>query len=145
MMRFQVSLPLWSVTSCLCIDKIPEVPKLVSNPKRYSISKLRLCHAPLKWLIQTCPHMSTSRCGKICVMLPKCSRKERRCGFSNCSSVEAAVSGRCCVFLGESKSTLFGLPKVDAIRNHSLRLFTTEQHNPNVQIYKIKGSIPTLL
>ncbi len=38
------------------------------------------------------------------------------------------------MFLCESKSTLFGLPKVDAIRNHSLRLFTTEQHNPNVQI-----------
>ncbi len=38
------------------------------------------------------------------------------------------------MFLGESKSTLFGLPKVDAIRNHSLRLFTTEQHNLNVRI-----------
>ncbi len=25
-----------------------------------------------------------------------------------------------CVFLCESKSTLFGLPKVDAIRNHRL-------------------------
>ncbi len=53
-----------SVTSCLCIDEIPELPKTkVSKPKRYSLSKLRLDHAPLKRLIQTRPHMSTSRCG----------------------------------------------------------------------------------
>ncbi len=76
----------------------------------------------LKRLIKTRPHMSTSRCGNICVMPPKCSRKERRCGFSNRSSVDAAMSGRRCVFLCESKSTLFGLPEVD--------LFTTEQHKP---------------
>ncbi len=38
------------------------------------------------------------------------------------------------MFLCESKIILFGLPKVDAIRNHRLRLFTTEQHNPNVRI-----------
>ncbi len=31
----------------LCIDKIPEVAKTkVSKPKRYSLSKLRFCHAP---------------------------------------------------------------------------------------------------
>ncbi len=52
MMRFQVLLSLWSVTSCLCIDKIPEVAKTkVSKPKRYSLSKLRLDHALLKRLI----------------------------------------------------------------------------------------------
>ncbi len=114
MMRFQVFLSLWSVTSCSCIDKIPEVAKTkVSKPKRYSLSKLRLCHAPLKQLIQTSPHMSTSLCGNIYIMQPKSSRKEIRRGFSNRSSVDAAVSGRSCVFLGESKSTLFGLPKVD--------------------------------
>ncbi len=119
MMRFQVVLSLWSVASCLGIDKIPEVAKTkVSKPKRYSLSKLRLCHAPLKRLIQTRPHMSTSRCGNICVMPPKYSRKERRRDFSNRSSVDAAMSGRIRVFLGESKSTLFGLPKVDAFRNH---------------------------
>ncbi len=118
-MRFQVFLSLWSVTGCLCIDKIPEVAKTkVSNPKRYSLSKLRFVHAPLKWLIQTHPLMSTSRCANICLMPPKCSCKERRCGFSNCSSVDAVVSGRRCVFLCESKSTLFGLLKEDAIRNH---------------------------
>ncbi len=111
-MQFQVLLSLWSVTSWLCIDKIPEVAKTkVSKPKRYSLSKLRFCHAPLKRLIQTRPHMSMSRCGNICVMPPKCSRKERRRGFSNRSSVHEAMSGRRCLFLGESKSTLFGLTK----------------------------------
>ncbi len=49
-------------------------------------------------------------------MPPKCSREERRHGFSNRSSVDAAVSGRRCVFLCENKSTLFGLLKVDAFR-----------------------------
>ncbi len=44
--------------------------------------------------------------------------KKRRHGFSNRSSAEAAMSGRHFVFLCESKSTLFGLPKVDAFRNH---------------------------
>ncbi len=38
-MRFQVLLSLLSVTSWLCIDKIPEVAKTkVSKPKRYSLS-----------------------------------------------------------------------------------------------------------
>ncbi len=63
---------------------------------------------PPKTAHSNTPHMSTSRCGNICV----------RHGFSN-SSVDAAVSGRRCVFQGESKSTLFGLLKVDAVRNHS--------------------------
>ncbi len=128
-MRFQVFFSLWSVTSWLCIDKIPEVAKTkVSKPKRYSLSKLRLVHALLKWLIQTRPHMSTSRCGNICVMPPKCTRKERRRGFSNRSSVDAAVSGRHCVFLCESKSTLFGLPRVDAIRIIKIIYNTTATH-----------------
>ncbi len=74
--------------------------------------------------------MSTSRCGNICVMPPKCSHKERRCGFSNHSSVDAAMSGRRCVFLCESKSTLFGLPKVDAIRNHWLRFVLNRTAQP---------------
>ncbi len=70
-----------------------------------------------KRLIQTCPHMSMSRCENICVMPPKCSRKERRHAFSNLL-MQAVVSGRRCVFLGESKSNLFALPKVDPVRNH---------------------------
>ncbi len=44
--------------------------------------------------------MSTSRCGKICITPPKCSRKERRCNFySRCSTVAAAtMSCSRCVF-----------------------------------------------
>ncbi len=42
-----VLLSLWSGTSCLCKDEIPEVAKTeVSKPKRYSLSKLRLVHTP---------------------------------------------------------------------------------------------------
>ncbi len=58
-MWFQVLLSLWGVTSWLCVDKIPEVTKTkVSKPKRYSLSKLRLVHVPLKRLIQTPPHIT---------------------------------------------------------------------------------------
>ncbi len=64
----------------------------------------------------------------------QCSREERRHGFSERSSVEAAMSGRRCVFLCESKSTLFGLPNVDAIRNHWLRFVYNRTANPNVRI-----------
>ncbi len=123
MMRFQVFLSLWSVTSWLCIDKIPEVAKTeVSKPKRYSLSKSRLCQAPLKTSTSnTPPHVYVTMLKYLC-NAAKMSRKERRRGFSDRSSVDAAVSGRLCVFLYESKSTLFGLPKVDAFRNHWLRL-----------------------
>ncbi len=76
------------------------------------------------------PHMSMSLCGNICIMPPKCSREERRRGFSKRSSVDAAVSGRRCVFLGESKSTLFDLPKVDAFTNHRLRLVYNRKAQP---------------
>ncbi len=87
MMWFQVLLYLWIVTSWLCIDKIPEIAKTeVSKPKRYSWSNLRFYHTPLKRLSQTHPHMSTSRCGNICI----------RHGFSNRNSVEAAVTERSC-------------------------------------------------
>ncbi len=51
-MQFYALLSLLSVTSSLCIDKIPEVAKTkVSKPKRYSLSKLRLKHAHLNRLI----------------------------------------------------------------------------------------------
>ncbi len=63
----------------LRIYKICKVAKIkVSNSKRYYLSKLRVCQAFLKRLIQTCPHMSTSRCGKICITPPKRIRNERR-------------------------------------------------------------------
>ncbi len=85
------------VCSCLYMYKICRVTKLkVSHKRVYSILKTRLIQTGLKKLIQTHPHTSTSRCGNICIMLPKCARKERRLGFSNRSSVDAAISGRCC-------------------------------------------------
>ncbi len=137
MLRFQVLLSLWSVTNCLCIDKNPEVAKTkVSKPKRYSLSKLRLCHAPLKRLIQTRPHMSTSRCGEICKTPPKCLRKERgRDFYSRCSVVAAAgaMSWRHC----ESETAFFGLPKEDTTRNQWLScIYNTvpEQYNANIRV-----------
>uniref|UniRef100_A0A671KSV7 Tight junction protein ZO-2-like n=1 Tax=Sinocyclocheilus anshuiensis TaxID=1608454 RepID=A0A671KSV7_9TELE len=55
------------------VRKIPEVAKTtVSKPKRYSLSKLRLCHTPLKRLVLKRPHISTSLCGDISIMRPKC-------------------------------------------------------------------------
>ncbi len=69
-------LSLWGVTSCLCIDKIPEVAKIkVSKPKRYSLSKVKTLPRPPKTA-----HSNTPRCGNICI----------RHGFCNSSSVEAA-------------------------------------------------------
>ncbi len=45
-MQFYVLLCLWSVTSCSCIYKICQAAQTkVSNPKRYSLLKLRLIHA----------------------------------------------------------------------------------------------------
>ncbi len=77
MVRFQVFLSLWSVTSWLCIDKIPEVAKTkVSKPKRYSLFKVKTLPSPLKWLIQTHPHMSTSRCGRFSKHRPNVLRKK---------------------------------------------------------------------
>ncbi len=57
-MRFQVFLSLWSATSGLCKDKIPEVAKTkVSKPKRYSLSKLRLPCPPKTGHSNTPPHV----------------------------------------------------------------------------------------
>ncbi len=107
-------LSLWSVTSCLCIDKIPEVAKTkVSKPKRYSLEKFRFNHAHLKRLIQTRPHMSTSRCGEICKTPPKCICKERGRDFYSRSSIVAAagvMSWRCC-FIVKAKLLCLGFQK----------------------------------
>ncbi len=87
-MRFQVLLSLWSVTSCLCIEKIPEAAKTKdSKPKRYSLSKNippkngSFKHAP------TCLRHCVC---KICKTPPKCIRNERRWSYySRCSVVAA--------------------------------------------------------
>ncbi len=59
MMRFQVFLSLWSVTSCLYLDKIPKVAKTkVSNPKRYSLWIFKACPCPPKMAhSNTPPHV----------------------------------------------------------------------------------------
>ncbi len=98
----------------LIVHRSAEVAKTkVSKPKRYYLSKLRFCHAPLKRLIQARP-TCLRHCGNICIMQPKCSRKVISRGFSSRSSVEVAITEK--LFL--AKSTLYGLPKVDAFRNH---------------------------
>ncbi len=139
-MRFHVFLCLWSVTSCLCIYKICKVATIkVSNPKRYSLSKLRLGHAFLKRLIQTHPHMSTSRCGEICITPPKCIRNEKRHNFySRCSIVVAAtMSWRLrSVSLWKWKY-LFGLPNEYTTRNQWLSCtYNTVpgQYNANIWV-----------
>ncbi len=54
MMRFQVFLSLWSVTSCLCIDKIPEV----ANTKEIFFIKVQTPPRPPKTAhLNTPPHV----------------------------------------------------------------------------------------
>ncbi len=136
MMRFHVFLCLWSVTSCLCVYKICKVAKIkVSNPKIYSLSKSRLP----KRLIQTRPHMATSRRGKICITPPKRIRNERRHNFYLCCNivVAAAMSWRLCVIRCESESTLFGLPNDYTTKNRWLiYIYNTipEQYNANIWV-----------
>ncbi len=75
--------------------------------------------------------MSMSRCGNIC---PNVHTKKEGVCFSNRSSVEAAVSGRRCVFRCESKCALFGLPRVDAIKYHWLRFVYDRTAQPKSSI-----------
>ncbi len=58
MMQFQVFLSLWSVISSPCIDEIPKVAK--SQTQEIFFIKVKSRPRPIKQLIQTCPHMSTS-------------------------------------------------------------------------------------
>ncbi len=106
-----------------------ELQNSKSPTKGFILSK-REGWSGLKRLIQTHPHMSTSRFGNIFIMLPKCSRKKRRRGFSKRSSVDVVMPGRHCVSRRKQKSTLFGLPKVDAIRNHWLRFVYNRTAQP---------------
>ncbi len=83
--------------------KILKVAKAkVSNPKRYSLWKLRLGHAFLKRLIQRRPHKSTWLCWKICIRPPTCLCKESRRNFYSRSIVATAAMScnydkGCCV------------------------------------------------
>ncbi len=67
--------------------------------------KTRPC-APKTPHSNTPPHMSTSRCGNICVMHPKCSRKERRRGFSNAVVWKQPCQGDAVCFYGKQKHYL---------------------------------------
>ncbi len=64
------------------------------------------------------PHVYVTMCTYLHNATQMFTQRKKAYSFSNRSSVEAAMTGRRCVFLGESKSTLFGLLKVDAFRNH---------------------------
>ncbi len=66
----------WSVTSCSCIDKIPKVAMASLKPKEIFFKKVKTRPHPPKRLIQTRPHMSTSRCGNSCVMHPNVHLKK---------------------------------------------------------------------
>ncbi len=140
MMRFQVFLSLWSVTSWLCIDKIPEVAKTkVSKPKRYSLSKLILDHAPLKQLIQTRPTCLRHCVGRFAKHRPNVYAKKE--GVIFILAVVLLLPPAPCpgdaVFHCESESTLFGLPKEDTTRNQWFScIYNTvpEQFNPNIRV-----------
>ncbi len=81
--------------------------------------------------------MSTSLCGKICITLPKCLHNERWQNYYSRCSIVAAMSWRRCLLRCESKTTLFGLPKVDTTRNQWLScIYNTvlEQLNQNIRV-----------
>ncbi len=90
-MRFQVVISLWRVTSCSCIDKIPEVAKTkVSNPKEIFFIKVKTLPRPLKRLIQTLiqTHVYVTMWTYLHNAAQMFMQKRRR-GFSNRSSVGA--------------------------------------------------------
>ncbi len=80
----------------------------------YSLSELRLPRPPKTVHANTPPHVYIMM-WKYLHNADQMFNEETRHGFSNRSSVEAPCQGET-VFL--CKSTLFGLPKVDAFRNH---------------------------
>ncbi len=112
---------MWSVTSWLCIDEIPEVAKnKVSKPKRYSLSKLRFCHPLLKRLIKTPPTCLRHDVEIFAYCHPNVhARKE---GVVSVTAVVLIVSGRetLCVYIWKQKHFIW-LLKVDVIMNPYLQ------------------------
>ncbi len=96
----------------MCIDKIPEDTKTkVSKPKRYSLSKLRLVHAPLKRLIQTHPTCLHHGVGRYAKHHPNVHAK-KEAGTITLAEVLLLPPAPCsgdAVFRCES--TLFGIQK----------------------------------
>ncbi len=117
-MQFQVLLSLWRVTSGLWIDKIPEVAKTkVSKPKINSYIKVKTLPRPPKTAnLNTPPHVY------IMVWEDLQFHQNVHAKKVGVVSVTAVVLMQFCrgeaVFLCQSKSTLFGLSKVDAFKNH---------------------------
>ncbi len=96
----------------LCIDKIPEVAKTkVSNPKRYSLSKLRL--VLLKRLIQTRPTCLHHGVGRFAKHRPNVYAMKE--GGAIILSVVLLLPPASCsgdaVFRCERENTLFGIQK----------------------------------
>ncbi len=139
-MQYPVFLSLWNVTSCLCIDEIPEVAKTkVSKPKRYSWQKLRLDHAHLKRLIQTRPTCLRHGVGWFTKHRPNVYAKKE--GGTIILAVVLLLLPALCpgdsAFRCESESTLLGLTKEDTTRNQWLScIYNTvpEQFNPNIRV-----------
>ncbi len=86
------------VAVCACI-RSAELQSSKSPTKGFILSKEKADPDRAKRLIKH-PHMSMSGCGNICVMPPKCHAKKEGVVSVTCS-VDAAMSGRRCVFLCE--------------------------------------------
>ncbi len=117
MMQFQVFRSLWSVTSCLCTDKILEVAKTnesTTPSKNGSFKHTRTCLRHDVGDFHNTTQMHTQRKGArliVVLLLPP----------------EPCPGDA--VFRWESETTLFGLPKEDTTRNQWSRCFynTVEQ------------------
>ncbi len=139
-MRFQVFLSLWSFTSWLYIDMIPEVAKTkVSQTKEILFIKVKTRPRPPKMAHSNTPPHVYIMVWEICKTSPKRTRKERRRNYySRCSIVAAAgAMSWDAVFHCESESTLFGLPKDDTTRNQWLScIYNTvpELFNTNIRL-----------
>ncbi len=113
--------------------------RLKSQNQR-DIIKCKTRPRPLKWLIQTRPHMSTSLCGKICITPLKCIYTMKEGGTIILVVVLLLPAAPCsgdAVFHCESKTTLFGLPKEYTTRNQWLScIYNTvpELFNPNIRV-----------
>ncbi len=114
-MRFQVFLSLWSVTSCSCIDEIPKVAKTKVKPKEIFFRKVKTHPCPHKTAHSNTPPHAYVMIWKYLRNAAQMFTQRKGVVSVTAVSVDAAMSGRQCVFLCESKSTLFGLPRVDAI------------------------------
>ncbi len=108
-------LSLWSVTSCLCIDTIPEVAKTKVSKEIFFIKVKTRPRSPKTAHSNTPPHVYVTVPNSCVKTPPKCIRKERRRNYySRCSvmyyalcSIVAAVSWRRCVSLWKRKHFLW--------------------------------------